>query len=71
MSIVADLRKRIRAHEHAYGKKPNCVWVTSSELANLKDEVKALGVVIFRECTGECTGERDTFEGVPLEVHDE
>ena len=67
MSIVADLRKRIRAHEHAYGKKPNRVWVTSSELANLKDEVKALGVVIFRECTGE----RDTFEGVPLEVHDE
>ena len=67
MSIVADLRKRIRAHEHAYGKKPNCVWVTSSELANLKDEVKALGVVIFRERTGE----RDTFEGVPLEVHDE
>ena len=67
MSIVADLRKRIRAHEHAYGKKPNCVRVTSSELATLKDEVKALGVVVFRECTGE----RDTFEGVPLEVHDE
>ena len=67
MSIVANLRKRIRAHEHAYGKKPNCVWVTSSELATLKDEVKALGVVIFRERTGE----RDTFEGVPLEVHDE
>lgn len=67
MSIVADLRKRIRAHEHAYGKKPSCVWVTSSELAALKDEVNALGVVILRECTGE----RDTFEGVPLEVHDE
>ena len=67
MNIVADLRKRIRAHEHAYGKKPNCVWVTSAELATLKDEVKTLGVVILRECTGE----RDTFEGVPLEVHDE
>ena len=33
MSIVADLRKRIRAHEHAYGKKPNCRWATRSEQA--------------------------------------
>ena len=69
MSIVADLRKRIRAHEHAYGKKPSCVWVTSSELAALKDEINALGVELFKPRRH--YDELDTFEGVPLEVHDE
>ncbi len=66
MSIVADLRKRIRHIHHTTGRRPTTLVVTADELRRLKTEAEPCFVERLSQPDG-----LPRLDSVTLEVHDE
>ncbi len=66
MSIVVDLRKRIRHTHRTTGRRPTTLVVTADELRRLKTEAEPYFVERLSQPDG-----LPRFDSVTLEVHDE